>query len=493
MISYALVTQMNGMVKRASKSKVDHAHLVNIYKFLCDYGVGRNKTMFMTLTFAKKLYDKSLASGAWAKLRKFISSASKRKKFLEEYYKFNSDKYDIDKMSSLSESAFNFVITWEKHKDGAWHAHLVISIPNWSTSAFRAFLKWCSGRVGARKGKPKMGKLPPKPSVYRREGSVEWTQVGVTKSAKTVILTRNVGYSYYKLDVSPEQLKFMNKQCLNQCGDIKDEYKRKVAQIDAEFALRKKAALIGFTDVCWTYCKDKKGNKIIDFEGHSVKKLFKAFRNCAKYLTKYITKSRETVHDDNIKRRTRLISFSQGFEKASGNKFSFYDDNFAHLSKLLTFCNDVFNCRSYAQDTFKDAYFLLDFEHKSRFIYHLVRYDIKSAFYELWHAGLFKISDRFALAINEIETLLHRVILQEIDMDFARQIIERNKVNFEKFWATDSSALFAKMTYLKSKDYSHINPSVIKDLKRFWGLTSKPSTALGGTEFIKDMIKRRRA
>jgi hypothetical protein len=99
---------------------------LNIKGFCKDFGVGRGCTFFFTLTFRDNVKDKKEAVKRWNIIRTSIS-----KKF----------------------KIFHYICVWERQKRGAWHLHLIGSIPSMgSMNSFRTFLNEIISRSNTNTG-----------------------------------------------------------------------------------------------------------------------------------------------------------------------------------------------------------------------------------------------------------------------------------------------------------------------------------------------------
>lgn len=115
--------------------KAHYRESENIGRFAENYGIGQGNTRMLTLTFAKNVSDKIIASSHWNVMLTCI----------RKYIPY-----------------FKFICVWERQKNGSWHLHLLIHAPLTSNKAFRRILqdfistsnlpfgffklKWTSGR-----------------------------------------------------------------------------------------------------------------------------------------------------------------------------------------------------------------------------------------------------------------------------------------------------------------------------------------------------------
>ncbi len=267
----------------------------NIRAFLDRFGVGCGNTMFITLTFRNNLTDKILAGKAFDHLKKFISSKRHRMDFLKEVYPNYTDERK-KKMANLDVSRLSYVCVWERQKRGAWHAHLLVNLPNWGTKNLKFFLRWIVKRVGLRS-------VDYGQSTYRRDGDEEKIKCPRTK--------------YVPKQLTYDQVQLLKKYPAFRVCSGKGDFQEDNNYDQYSF---------GYIDVKWTWTFSK-GKKVNDIkrpvEGDSTgvfNRWDKAVNSAKKYLLKYILKQRGDVRNKGC----RLISFSaKGFLKPYSSNYNF--------------------------------------------------------------------------------------------------------------------------------------------------------------------------
>lgn len=272
----------------------------NTKGFLDKFGVGQGNSMFMTITFRNNLTDKKLAGKAFDHLKKYISNTRQRESFLDSNYP-NYDLERRNKMANLQESKFNYVCVWERQKRGAWHAHLLVNLPNWGTKNLKNFMRWICAKI------------------YQNESQrVEYTQT----------------------EFKPTVLTFKEFQKIR--GDRKKATELIKSQVTTKTEANENYTF-GFIDVKWTFTFGKNGKRVTDierpYEGCSqsvINRWNKAVNSAKKYVLKYILKQR----GDRRTKGCRLISFSSkgGFKKWSSN-FAFNTKSYQNIRLVLHFVN----------------------------------------------------------------------------------------------------------------------------------------------------------